>query len=182
MVYVSLLKGVNVSGKNRLNMAALRKVYENMGLTQVHTYLQSGNILFTDAGNKEEEYWCRKISGAIRDNWGYEVQVLVLTVPAFRALKEQNPFVTDYNPDFLHLTFLFSLPAHPEGWAALNALKGKDELLAFMPDAVYLYCPGGYGRTKLHNGNVESKLRAMATTRNWKTVTALMKLADDSFI
>lgn len=49
MVYVALLRGINVGGKNKIDMKLLKKSFEQAGMNNVVTYINSGNIVFTDS-------------------------------------------------------------------------------------------------------------------------------------
>jgi uncharacterized protein (DUF1697 family) len=80
MNYVALLRGINVGGKNIVNMNKLATVFESCGFSSVSTYINSGNVFF-DAGStttpKSVPYLTDVISEAIRDEFGFEVPVLI---------------------------------------------------------------------------------------------------------
>jgi len=61
--------------------------------------------------------------------------------------------------------------------SSIEEWKQNGEEVFFTDSAVYLYCPNGYGRTKLNNNFLEAKLKVGATTRNWKTTNELFKIA-----
>ena len=176
-IYISILRGINVSGQKLIKMDALRKSYENMGFHNVTTYLQSGNVIFAcndiEINNLEQ-----KISQQIEKDFGFEVPVIVLTIDKLRKIIENNPFLNDPNIDqaFLHVTFLSSKPDH-YNQSAIEDKKQDGEEIFFTDIAVYLYCPNGYGRTKLNNNFLEAKIKVGATTRNWKTTNELYKIA-----
>jgi uncharacterized protein (DUF1697 family) len=93
---------------------------------------------------------------------------------------DNNPFVInpDKDPAFLHVTFLSAKPAKYDS-SVIETKKQEGEEISFTDEAVYLYCPNGYGRTKLNNNFLESKLKVTATTRNWKTANELLKMAQE---
>jgi uncharacterized protein (DUF1697 family) len=104
--------------------------------------------------------------------------VVLRTSDDFGRIVRDNPFLNERRLDHskLHVTFLSAPPAR-------DAKKKLDELNA-LPDEfrlgrqeIYLYCPNGYGRSKLFNNALEKRLSVGATTRNWKTVSALAKIA-----
>ncbi len=172
--YICILRGINVGGKNPLPMAALRELFAALGFQRVSTYIQSGNAVF-DAESSAEALE-EKITGAIRERFGFEVPVLLLTASYLAEIVAGNPFLTkrSEDPAKLHVTFFSRQPA---GFAALdNVSYPPDE---FVPGnrAVYLFCPEGYGNTKLNNTFFETKLKVTATTRNWRTVLELLKMA-----
>lgn len=172
--YISMLRGINVSGKNRISMAALKAIYEELGLKNVVTYVQSGNVVFDTAGEDATELE-RNIENAITRSLGFDVPVIVRDQSCFQRLLDGNPFTHQRNeePAFLHITFLSDVPAVgappvPDGCGDEFVMEDKE---------LYLFCPGGYGETKLSNSFFERKLKVTATTRNWKTVNALYDLA-----
>lgn len=175
--YISILRGINVSGQKLIKIDALRKSYENMGFHNVTTYLQSGNVIFT--GNEFEiNDLEQKISQQIEKDIGFEVPVIVLTIDKLQKVIENNPFLKEPDKDqaFLHVTFLSTKPDHFDR-VTIEDKKQNGEEIFFTDIAVYLYCPNGYGRTKLNNNFLEAKIKVGATTRNWKTTNELLKIA-----
>lgn len=134
-------------------------------------------MVFRAEGRTERDLE-QSLSAHILQQFGHEVPVLVFTSEAFRAVAEANPFLRAPAKDvaFLHATFLTGLPDRG-GFKAVEEKKAEGEELVLTERAVYLFCPHGYGRTKLTNNLLESKLNVGATTRNWKTVTELVKTA-----
>jgi uncharacterized protein (DUF1697 family) len=173
--YVSLLRGINVSGRNRIPMADLRALYEAHGHDDVSTYVQSGNVV-SNTSTRSAATVARTIERAISDDLGLEVTVLVRTPSRLATLVDANPLAHGgVDPTKLHVTFLGSKPAR----AKVDALDGRryapDEFVV-VGDTVYLFCPNGYGQTKINNGYFERTLGVAATTRNWKTVNQLLEL------
>lgn len=175
--YISILRGINVSGKRLIKMDALRNLFESLGFQNIITYVQSGNVIFTSKESNAHNLEL-KISQQIEKNFGFDVPVIVLTIDHLKKIIEHNPFSNDSNKDpvFLHVTFLSSQPGHYD-LKTIEDKKLNDEEILISNDAVYLYCPNGYGRTKLTNNFIEAKLKTGATTRNWKTTNELLRLA-----
>lgn len=175
--YISILRGINVSGKKMIKMNALSRMYEGLGFDNIKTYVQSGNVIFT-SGDKDVKEIEKVISSQIEAEFGFDVPVIVFDTKTLEAIIENNPFSKDGSKDatFMHVTFLADTPVEFNKEVIVRK-KQPDEEIAFAPNAVYLYCPYGYGRTKLNNNFIESKLKVKATTRNWKTTNELLKLA-----
>lgn len=173
---ISMLRGINVSGQNTIRMVELAKLYESLGLERVTTYVQSGNIVFNTA-EPDVDQLAAVIQSQIAQVFGYSVTVWVRSVDYFAQVAAGNPFAhqRQEDPAKLHITFLQTAPA-PEKWAELRPPAGETDELAAGDLAVYLFCPNGYGRTKLSNTFFEKKLGVPATTRNWKTVQALLQM------
>jgi uncharacterized protein (DUF1697 family) len=174
--YISLLRGINVGGQKLVKMESLRKTYESLGFSHVTTYVQSGNVIFTvENDNLEElEY---QISRQIAKDFGFEVPVITVDLNTLKQVISENPFSEDpsKDPSFLHVTFLSSKPDNFDSTIEKNRQNG--EAFAFSDKAVYLYCPHGYGKTKLNNNFLEALLKVKATTRNWKTANEIFKIA-----
>ncbi len=91
---------------------------------------------------------------------------------------ESLPF-TDIDLTKLHVTFLSNKCSNPPIDQIMDK-KNVSELVHISEEAVYIYCPDGYGKTKLNNNFLEKKLEVSATTRNWKTVNKLCTLASEN--
>jgi uncharacterized protein (DUF1697 family) len=175
--YISILRGINVSGQKLIKMDALKKTFENLKLENVRTYIQSGNVIFSGNETNEKELE-EKIGKQIETDFGYHVPVIVLTAEKLKQLIEQNPFAKDTEKEigFLHVTFLAGKPQQDD-IKSIEDKKQKGEEIQISDKAVYLYCPHGYGKTKLTNSFIEGKLKVKATTRNWKTTNELLSMA-----
>lgn len=176
-VYVSFLRGINVSGQKPVNMKALKSMYENMDFQHVITYLQSGNVVFKSVSSNVESLG-EEISQNIKNSFGYEVFVHVMPLDGLKKVIDNNPFTqdSDKDPAYFHVTLLknYHTAISPE------ILRGKlsgNEDAEIAGGHVYLYCPDGYGQTKLTNTYFERVCKTNATTRNWRTINELMNLA-----
>ncbi|MEO3786901.1 DUF1697 domain-containing protein [Actinocorallia sp. B10E7] len=173
--YIALLRGINVGGGTRIGMAALRELFADLGHSEVKTYLQSGNVLFTS--DRPSEGLAGELENRIAADLGVNARVLLRTGDDLGRVFAGNPFLDrESDPVKLHVTFLEETPT-PEQAAKLERPSGETAEFSLEGREVYLHCPDGYGRTKLNNAFLERRLGIAATTRNWKTVTALRDLA-----
>jgi uncharacterized protein (DUF1697 family) len=170
-----MLRGVNVSGRNRIPMADLRDLYERHGHTDVTTYVQSGNVVSQSTSRRAREVE-RAIGGAIADDLGLDVAVLVRTPAQLDRVLDGNWFLPSGDPKLLHVTFLATSPGRSRV-SALDEWEHAPDEFHVVGREVYVSCPGGYGRTKINNAWFEQKLGVIATTRNWTTVGRLAELA-----
>ncbi len=171
---VSLLRGVNVGGQKKLRMSALGELYESLGFSDVRTYIQSGNVVFS-AFNRKESALGEQIEKGLQDRFGIDVKVFIRSTREVARVVERNPFA-EKEPNRVHVTFLHSKPIHiPDD--AINAAKAEDEKFSIRDQEVYLFLPNGMGRSKLSNSFFEKVLKVPATTRNWNTVKALLHIA-----
>ena len=171
ITYVALLRGINVSGQKKIKMADLRGLLEQIDLQEVQTYIQSGNIVFQSS--LEAAALRQKMAGVIADYYGFDVPVQVISANQWREWANENPFLPGHEEDlrFLHLTILEKDPGQlpPLSFDTKDQFEQRGRL-------IYLFCPGGYGRSKLTNTFWERKAGCAATTRNWKTVRKLAEM------
>lgn len=176
--FISILRGINVGGKNQLKMDALRQLFIDLGFSNVQSYIQSGNVLF-QSDESDPQIVKEIIKKEIFDIFNINVPVIVLSVEELRTIIQMNPFIFDKTKEtnYLHITFLGEEIDASSFERLKKSAFGNDEF-ELIYKAIYLYCPDGYGKTKLTNTFFEKKLNIEATTRNWKTSTELARLSD----
>ena len=178
MNYISILRGINVGGQKKIRMADLKSLYESLGFENVVTYIQSGNVIF-DAKVRSMARSKTTVETAIEEYYGFHVPVEIRTRGDIEKIIHNLPFeVVDFeeNGTKILVTFLSSKPSAEKLTSIQPYVKAPEELVVIGTE-VYLYCPNGYGKTKLSNTFLEKKLGVEATTRNWKTVQKLYELS-----
>ena len=170
-----MLRGVNVGG-NTLRMEWLRKACEDIGLRDVRTYVQSGNIVF--ASSISAPKLARMFKATVDAQTRLPVTVVIRSAAELARIIAGNPFLKQKGVDVakLHVTFLDKAPIKP-ALDRLDALAGSRDQYRLAGSEIYLHCPLNYGETKLSNTAIEKVLAVGATTRNWKTVTTLHAMA-----
>jgi uncharacterized protein (DUF1697 family) len=171
--YVALLRGVNL-GKRSLPAATLRDACGEAGASDVETYLNSGNVVFTHAarsGSKLEAELERALAAAA----GFDVPTVVRTAKEMAAIVAGNPYPKASGKE-LHVVFCKAKPAKAALAPLDRTATNGDEYTVAGRD-LYLHLPNGMGRSKL--GMAVSKLSIDATARNWNTVTKLTTLATE---
>ena len=175
--YISILRGINVSGQKMIKMKELKALYEGLGFENVRTYIQSGNVIF-EHKDKQHKALPKLIGEGISKNYGFEVPIVIRTVEEIEAVLYANPFLKkeDVLMDRLYVTFLADEP-QKEHLEKVKVYDYPPEEFIILNKEVYLHCPTGYGEAKLNNNFFENKLKVTATTRNWRTVNELYKMA-----
>lgn len=173
--YVSVLRGINVGGNKQIRMDTLRGIYEELGFSKVRSYVQSGNVVFESI--EQDPFGLEKLIEAHIERICGFTPVFVRQAHELQEILSCNPFLYERNEDSskLHVTFLHQAPLET-AWSKLVAPSGILDEFSRGELAVYLYCPNGYGKTKLTNDFFERKLGVSVTTRNWNTVNALYKM------
>jgi uncharacterized protein (DUF1697 family) len=171
--YVALIRGINVGGRNSLPMKELIAALEDIGCSNVETYIQSGNVVFqsVSAGERLTE----EIATEIYRRRDFKPHVLVLEQSEFERAINNNPFPEgESDPKALHLGFLDSVPSNPD-LQGLQAVKAPSERFELIGRVFYLFAPDGVGRSKLA-AKGEKALGVPMTDRNWKTVGKIMSM------
>jgi uncharacterized protein (DUF1697 family) len=173
-VMVALLRGVNVGGKTTLPMAELRRVATDLGFDDVATYIQSGNLVLRTSDSASKV--AKDLAAAIARLGGVKPAVMVRTRTQLAKVVDANPFI-ERGEDAAHCHLVFGEQA------SAGALRGVD-LDAYAPEEaiasgreLYLFLPGGVGRSKLASDLAKNK-QAVGTMRNWRTVTRLRQMAE----
>jgi len=170
--YVALLRAVNLGSHNKIGMPQLKGVFESLGAEDVRTYVQSGNVVFRSAGAASTVR--QEIEHAIASELGLTITVLLRTKAQIAKLVRDNPFRE--NPEkALYVTFLAETPAKARV-RELDPTEFDPDTFQVAGREIYLNFPNGYGRSKLSNAYFEKRLGVAATTRNWRTVNALVEL------
>ena len=174
--YISILRGINVGGKRKIIMKDLTQLYQNLGFTNVKTYIQSGNVVFNCKVDNHQEIE-DLISEAIQKEYGFEVPVLVRSKVEWLNIKNANPFLEE-DINQLHITMLKQIPESEKVDFFKTFDSGPDRF--YIEDRnIYICCGGAYRDTKLSNNLFEKKLGTNATTRNWKTFMKLLSLSEE---
>ena len=175
-IYVSLLRGINVGGHKRIKMDQLRTSLEALGLQQVKTYIQSGNVVFK-AAKMSPATLSKKIETKIISEFGFSASVISRSADEIANTIKGNPFLgqSGIDPDKFHVAFLSEAPA-PAALKKLTDLTLKPDQSCCLGKEVYLYFPNGVSGSSLWKYPLDGVLSVVATTRNWKTVNTLHQM------
>jgi uncharacterized protein (DUF1697 family) len=173
--YIALFRGINVGGKNILPMKELVSLMQQLGFSDVKSYIQTGNVVFRSHHTNSDELG-KQISARIKQHFGFAPQILILTQKEMEAAVAANPFpeaVTDGKT--LHLFFLIS-PAQAPQLSRINEIQGPNEQFTLKDQVFYLYAPDGIGRSKLA-ANIGKLLGVSVTARNWNSACRILEIA-----
>jgi uncharacterized protein (DUF1697 family) len=190
--HVALLRGINVGGRNKVPMTDLREVVTSLGHTEVTTYIQSGNVLFSTADTDTAKL-ATALESAVAERFGIWSSVIVLSRDELAEVLASNPYPEEQNPRLVHVVFLNAEPpqdllsriATAESAAAA---KGSRDTIRAAGRALFLHTPDGYGNSELAQvmfrivsaPGKQKKPDLAATARNWATATKLLSLCGAS--
>ena len=177
-VLISMLRGVNVGGHNKIKMDALRALYESLKFEDPRTYVQSGNVIFRTK-EKNAATLTKKIQNAIEGKFGFRPEVILRTKDELKKAVAASPFARrDLEPGKILVTFLTAEPG-PQAQATLLSLKVHPEELHLKGRELYIYFPDGAGRSKLPWSSIAKLLKTTGTARNWNSVTRMLEIAEE---
>lgn len=167
-MHVCLLRGINVGGKNKVPMQALREAFSGSGFTDVATYIQSGNVVFRS--DLDEPAIVARCEEAIRERFKLSIGVVVRTESEVRKLVGRPPFP---GADAARVMVYFC-SAHPA--ASLDPARSPKDAVVSDGRHVIVHCPDGLASTKYTQDYVDRTLATRATGRNWRTVLELARM------
>jgi Uncharacterized protein conserved in bacteria len=178
-VYIALLRGINVGGKNMIKMADLRKMFESLGYGSVKTYIQSGNVVFKS--DEKEDLLRLKIEAGIKKTFDINLTVILRTAVELQTALDGCPFSKKEiqeaeSPDYetLYLALLPNVPL-PEKLAILDTYGATEDQYKIIGRDIYLLFHQSIRDSKLA-GNL-NRLGVESTVRNFKTINKLAELA-----
>ena len=172
---IALLRGINVGGSKKVAMATLRELFAELGFTDVKTYVNSGNVVFSG-----REATAREIEEAIAATFGFDVAVVLRTRDELAAVVAANP-LGDRATNPSRYLVLFSGGGPIDVARADGVVPGEGESYEIVGREAYLWLPDGVHASPLAKGLTEKRLGvAPLTARNWRTVEKLLALCDQA--
>lgn len=177
--YISFLRGINMTGHNSIKMTELLALYNNLGYSDAETYIQSGNVVFSSMDDVPVPEIASTIERSILKRFNYNVPVLIRIVEEMRKLISANPFIAQENfePSKMAVLFLYEETTKAQIQKVLDIDYPPDKF-KIVGKEIFIYCPNGFGRTKLYTNFFEKKMGVTGTARNWKTITTILQIAE----
>jgi len=175
MIFIALIRGINVGGHKKVKMADVKTLCESMGLRDVRTHLQSGNVVFRTA-KTDRARLAKELESAI----GVEAKIILRTADELRSAIAANPMPeeAERKPSGFIVTFLSDQPTATAMQSLRDAYSGPEKMQLHGAE-LYIEYGSGLGTSKLTNALIERKLGVAGTARNWNTVTRLLEIADE---
>lgn len=177
MVYIALLRGINIGPHKRMKMEKLRASCEALGFTNVKTYIQSGNIV-CQAGKLSSDAAAKKIEAQIEKDFAFSADVIARTGDEMKQIVTGNPLLKEPGVDAskLHVVFFLEVPS-TEAIKKLEAIVKLPDKARHKGKEIYFYFPNGVSGSSIWKHNLDRVLGISGTMRNWKTVNTLHEMA-----
>jgi uncharacterized protein (DUF1697 family) len=173
--YVAFLRSINVGGRNLIKMKDLKQVFHSMGLANVQTYIQSGNISF-DSESDNLEFLKDAIESHILSQLECKVNVLIRTYNYINQLVRTNPFRSHDTGQKTkcYVCFLDNEPKICPGLPLINH-KERLELIRLDKFEAFILSKEVNGRFGFPNNFIEKELNVISTARNWTTLNRIVE-------
>jgi uncharacterized protein (DUF1697 family) len=174
--YVSLFRGINVGGHRLVPMSKLKDLHESLGLGDVATYIQSGNVIFT-SDEPNISLLPGRIEATFAARFGFHSDVIVRSAADLATIVANNPFANQPTKEtkWVMVMFLATPPTSTAEKELMRTYSGPEEFRV-VDREMYIYYPTGSGRSKLTGTLIEKKLETVGTARNWNTVLKLQSM------
>ena len=173
--YLALLRGINVSGKNRIRMDALREMFSALPVSDVRTYIQTGNVVFTAGGapGRLED----QIEAAILATFTWQVPVMVRTAEQWDRMLRACPLPAEAVDDPSRLYVHTAKRPFPVEMADALMDRARDgEVVRLTEGSLWIHYPSGLARSKITPGLLDRLAGSPTTARNWRTASALLEM------
>jgi uncharacterized protein (DUF1697 family) len=179
LIYISMLRGVNMAGHNKIKMTDLSALYKTLGFKDAETFIQSGNVVFSNPENTTVPEIATRIEKAILKKFNYIIPVIIRTTEELREVISINPFREEenFNSERLAVIFLYEKPSEEQIEKVKNINYPPDKF-KIIGKEVFIYCPNGFGKSKIYTGFFENKMKVSGTGRNWNTINSLLAIAE----
>lgn len=171
--FIALLRAVNLAGHQKVAMADLRGLLDELGLEEPRSLLASGNLVFR-ADDRTTAELEEMLERGARARLGLDTDIFVRTADEWSEVVAANPFPAEAEGDPGHLlVYALKEAPGPERVDELQrAIRGREVVRAVRRHAYVVY-PDGVGRSRLSSALIERKLGTRGTGRNWNTVLKL---------
>lgn len=175
MIFVALLRAINLGRVNRVPMGDLRVALTDVGFTDVVTHLQSGNVVLGST-KRSPAAVATSVERLVAREFGVDTDIVVRTAGEFAKVASKHPLARrGKDSAVLHVAFLKTRPPTAAKRAFAERTFGADEFVIRNTE-VYLRYPQGVAASKMNTALFQGGLGTPATVRTWKVVTRLNEL------
>lgn len=167
-----------MTGHNSVKMTELTTLFRKIGYPDANTYIQSGNIVFSCQDEMAVDSVSLKIQKAILEKLKLKIAVITRTIGEMERVINNNPFLIEplFDASKMAVVFLSEEPSVSQIEKVINVDYPPDKF-KITGKEIFIFCPNGFGKTKLYTNFFELKMGVTGTARNWRTVTKLREMA-----
>lgn len=176
--YIALLRGINISGKNKVPMAELKKGFENLAFEEVKTYLNSGNVIFSSDEDDTKKF-TTDIEEMIKNQFGLEIPVLVISRETLEDILHNAPDWWGNDDKEIYDNLIFMMPPvkfsdvyHEIGEPKKDLEKIKD----YKEVIFWSFSRKDYQKTNWWSKTASADISAKLTIRTANTVRKIVHM------
>lgn len=175
--YIAFLRGINVSGKNKVAMPILRKAFEQAGFSEVATYINSGNVIFSSSMDDRVEL-VEACESLIRETFSLDIPVAVIPVDELAETMSHAPQWWDQQEETIHYAIFIIAPMTiEEVFQAVGVIKPEYEQIAFRGDVIFWSAPRKTFNKARWSKIASSSVNNHVTIRNANTVKKVLSMS-----
>ena len=176
--YVALLRGINISGKNKIPMAELKKGFEKLAFEEVKTYLNSGNVIFS-SDEDDTEKLTKQIQGMIKDQFDLDIPVFVISRETLEDILQNAPdwWGNDNKEIYDNLIFIMPPAKFSDVYSEIGEPKKELEKIEGYKDVIFWsFSRKDYQKTNWWSKTASANIGAKLTIRTANTVRKIVKM------
>ena len=176
--YVALLRGINISGKNKIPMAELKKEFEKLAFEEVKTYLNSGNVIFSSSENDTKRF-ISQIEGMIKNQFALDIPVFVISREALEDILHNAPewWGNDNKEIYDNLIFIMPPAEFSDVYDEIGEPKKELEKIADYKDVIFWsFSRKDYQKTNWWSKTANASISTKLTIRTANTVRKIVSM------
>lgn len=176
--YVALLRGINISGKNKVTMAELKEGFEKLAFQEVKTYLNSGNVAFFSY-EEDTQALAIQIEAMIKRQFGLDIPVFVISKEALADILCHAPdwWGSDDKEIYDNLIFIMPPASFDDVYGQIGEPKQDLERIENYKEAIFWsFRRKDYQKTNWWSKTARAKISSKLTIRTANTVRKIVSL------
>lgn len=179
--YIAFLRGINISGKNKISMAELKKDFEKLSFKEVKTYLNSGNVIFSTEENDTKKL-TKQIEEMINVQFDLDIPVLILSKDALEEILRNAPewWGTDNKEIYDNIIFIIPPATFTEDFSEIGEpRKGLEKIKNYKNAVYWSFSRKDYQKTNWWSRTASASISNKLTIRTANTIRKIVRMIDD---
>ena len=175
--YIALLRGINISGKNKIFMDKLKEEFNNLGYKKILTYLNSGNIIFeSDIENKDRLK--NDIEFMIKSKFNLNIPIFIITLQELDELLDNHPEWWGTKDKELYDNIIFIIPptTYDEIVSIIGSPNEYEKVSKYKNNIFWSYDLKNYRKTNWWSKTASTSVRKQITIRTANTMRKILEL------
>jgi len=178
MKYIALLRGINISGKNKISMSELKRALEENGYENVSTYLNSGNVIF-ETKQKSKDSIAKDIYNIVKATFNLKIPIFIMTAVELEDILDNNPNWWGTGDKSIYDNLIFIIP--PIKYAEVYAILGEpseniEKIEEYKNSVFWSYDLKNYRKSNWRCKTASTNIKDNITIRTANTMKKLLEI------